>query len=429
VKNKQVLFLTIFGSIIIMAMMVVQIFWIKGALNISAKQFEENVTVALRQVAERMAYDNKSMLKNYNPVKKINDNYYIVQLNGAIDATALDHYLSTAFNYYNLSQDVEYSIYDCSSNDLVYCNYIQYKKNSDVGATTSAQPKFSGLDYYFTVSFPHLSIMSMHNVPMWVITSILLALAMLFFIYALYVVFKQHSISILQKDFINNMTHEFKTPISTIGVIQQVIADPKITEDPQRLSTYANIIGEEISRLDQQVERVLHIAKFEKGQSSLNKEELDLCNIVDTQVKSIQAKNTTLDITFTIEGEARLIKADRLHFTNILHNLIDNAIKYGGKPLVINIALQFDSKNTTLAVSDNGIGISPKDQKKVFDKFYRVPTGDIHNVKGFGLGLYYVASVVDRHNWKIRVHSALQKGTKIIITIPNQIPTWQKYFM
>ncbi|MBK7637904.1 MAG: hypothetical protein IPJ13_29205 [Saprospiraceae bacterium] len=253
-KDNHIRFLTVFGITAIIAIFVIQIYWVKQAFNITEGQFEHNVTVALRQVAEKIAIKNKTNFSFKNPVIKINPRHYVVEVRSEIDAALLDHYLKTTFDYFNINQDVEYGIYGCETNEMVYCNYIQ-KNKPQQEITLIELPKFEGLDYYFTVTFPHFAIVSLNNMPMWIVTSIVLIIVVLFILYALFIVFTQKSITGVQRDFINNMTHEFKTPISTISVIQQVISDPEIVKTPQRLNTYTKIIGDEIGRLNEQVEK------------------------------------------------------------------------------------------------------------------------------------------------------------------------------
>jgi two-component system, OmpR family, phosphate regulon sensor histidine kinase PhoR len=419
VKNKDITLLAIFGALVILAILVVQIFWVKDALNISTRQFDNTVTIALREVAEKIAFNNKTTYQYKNPVKRINPAQYIVQVNGEIDAELLDYYISSTFDYFDIKQDVEYNIYDCTSNTLVYCNYIQ-KNKFQKPYNELPQPKFEGLDYYFTVTFPHYSITSMHNVPMWVVTSLVLTLAILFFIYALYVVIRQRNITQVQKDFINNMTHEFKTPISTISIIQQVISDPEIVKSPQRLGTYSQIIGVEINRLNDQVEKVLNIARIEKGQFTLHKERISVGEVIQQLTRSINATDLSENVIVEeiLDDHDDTIFADKVHFTNILFNLVDNAVKYGGKPPQIVIETEIINNKIFVKIKDNGRGIDKKNIKKIFDKFYRVPTGNVHDVKGFGLGLYYVSKIIEAHRWKISVSSQLGTGTTFLLEIP-----------
>lgn len=421
-RNKHIILLASFGAIAILAIVVVQVFWVKEALHISDQQFDQTVQIALREVAEKISKKNKTTLEYKNPVKKINSTHYVVQVNSDIDAEMLDYFIASTFDYFNIKQDVEYGIYSCFSKELVYCNYIQ-KDATQPKSLLQHLPKFEGLDYYFSVSFPHYSIVSMHNVPMWVVTSIILMLAVLFFIYALFVVFRQRSITQVQKDFINNMTHEFKTPISTISIIQQVISDPEITKTPERLLAYSRIIGVETKRLNEQVEKVLNIARIEKGQFQLKKERIDIHEIIATiEQQFIHTLNESGDghLQTLLNAQQHWVLADKVHLTNILFNLTDNAVKYGGDPPEVTIITYNEAKNMVIEVRDNGYGIDKKNLKKIFHKFYRIPTGRVHNVKGFGLGLFYVKKIIDAHRWKITVTSTPGKGTSFYIYIPYQ---------
>ena len=419
-RNKHIILLASFGALAIVAIVIVQVFWVKEALHISDQQFDQTVQIALREVAEKIAKKNKTTYEYKNPVKKINSTHYIVQVNSEIDAKVLDYYLASSFEYFNIKQDVEYAIYSCFSKEMVYCNYIQ-RNATPPKSQLQHLPKFEGLDYYFSVSFPHYSIVSMHNVPMWVVTSIILMLAVFFFIYALFVVFRQRSITQVQKDFINNMTHEFKTPISTISIIQQVISDPEITKNPERLLAYSNIIGEETRRLNEQVEKVLNIAKIEKGQFQLKKEKLRVHEIIDAlerQILHTLKQSGDGHIRIKLNATNDTVMADKVHLTNILFNLTDNAIKYGGHPPEVNIVTANEKDRLIISISDNGYGIEKKNLNKIFHKFYRIPTGKVHNVKGFGLGLFYVKKIIEAHRWKITVASTPGVGTTFNIIIP-----------
>jgi two-component system phosphate regulon sensor histidine kinase PhoR len=412
--------LTIFGVFAIISIFLVQIFWVRQAFTISESQFEQSVNGALRRVAENIAIDTKTDFQQNNPVIKINPRQYIVNVNSEIDAELLDHYLTNALDYFHIDQDVEYSIYSCYDKTMVYCNYIQ-KKKPQKEFSTPELPKFEGVDYYFSVSFPHYPIVSLNNIPMWMITSAVLILVVLFFMFALFVVFTQKSVTQVQRDFINNMTHEFKTPISTISVIQQVISDPEIVKTPQRLATYTQIIGDEIRRLNDQVEKVLNITRLEKKHFDLHLEEIEVHEVIQQVIFNIQ--NTDFEkpikITQSLEAKNQIIKADKVHFTNVICNIIENAIKYSKDDAEINIKTCNSDQKILIAISDKGEGIDKKNLKKIFDKFYRVPKGAIHNVKGFGLGLYYVKKVVDAHKWTINVVSTPNEGSEFKIQIKN----------
>lgn len=421
-RDNHVRLLTAFGILAIISIFLIQIFWVKQAFDISESQFEQNVTVALRQVAEKIAINNKTNFNHKNPVIKINPRHYVVEVRSEIDASILDHYINTTFNYFNIDQDVEYGIYGCESKEMVYCNYIQ-KDKPQQEVTVTNLPKFEGLDYYFTVTFPHYPIVSLNNMPMWIVTSFVLIIVVLFILYALFVVFTQKSVTRVQREFINNMTHEFKTPISTISVIQQVISDPEIIKSPQRLATYTQIIGDEIGRLNDQVERVLHISGLEKRQVEMHNDEIDVHEVISKVVFNLTHADYEKEISIhqMLKAKDSIIIADRIHFTNVVCNIIENAIKYSPGNAEITVSTENTGSGITITMSDQGEGMEKKELKKIFDKFYRVSKGDTHNVKGFGLGLFYVKQIANAHQWKLRVESEPNRGTSFNITIDQKI--------
>jgi two-component system phosphate regulon sensor histidine kinase PhoR len=216
------------------------------------------------------------------------------------------------------------------------------------------------------------------------------------------------------------MTHEFKTPISSINISADVISNPDIIKTPERLKSYGAIIKQENNRLNKQVEKVLQIAGIEKSGFELKMEEVDLREIIDNVVSNCTSNNKLREarIVAKIESEDLIIQADRLHITNILHNLLDNAIKYADKQPEIKVSAIKSNKKIIIGVEDNGPGISREFQKRVFQKFFRIPTGNVHNVKGFGLGLYYVRNICRAHHWEISLESEAGNGSKFIIEIP-----------
>jgi two-component system, OmpR family, phosphate regulon sensor histidine kinase PhoR len=242
----------------------------------------------------------------------------------------------------------------------------------------------------------------------------------IFFGYTLFVIMKQKRLSEIQRDFINNMTHEFKTPISTIAVSTEVLKDPNIIHQPERLLNYTTIIEKENTRLKQQVERVLQMARLDKEDIGLKKEIVDVHQVIQDAIRntsgSLQEKYGS--ISCELKATQHTIEADKLHLTNVLYNLIDNAIKYCKTAPQILLRTSDVHKNLMLEIQDNGIGISPDDQKRVFQKFYRVPTGNVHDVKGFGIGLNYVKSIIEAHKGNVRLESELGNGSVFRICLP-----------
>ncbi len=240
------------------------------------------------------------------------------------------------------------------------------------------------------------------------------------FYYSVNSLLNQKKLSNIKNDFINNMTHELKTPVSTIALALEVIKDKEINKSPEKTERYLNIITEENRRLGTQIEKVLQIAKLEKGDLNLHFEPIDINEVLDQVVKNqgVQMEQHGVKLNLDLQAGETIVSADRVHLTNIIFNLMDNAIKYSKEQPEISISTSNTATALSITISDNGIGI-PKDQlSKIFEKFYRVPKGDLHDVKGFGLGLSYVKNMVEMHKGSITVNSKIDEGTKFSINLP-----------
>jgi two-component system phosphate regulon sensor histidine kinase PhoR len=232
--------------------------------------------------------------------------------------------------------------------------------------------------------------------------------------------FRQKNLSEIKSDFINNMTHELKTPLATISLAIDALVNEKVIHDTEKIRYYSSMIKDENKRMNKQVEKILQAARIERQEIKLNLVELNahdmIHKVTDNLLLQIQEKNGT--VSLKLDAAKFVIEADEVHFSNIVFNLLDNAIKYSNDKLHIDVETYVASDTLAIKIQDNGIGMSKETQSRVFEKFYRAHTGNLHNVKGFGLGLSYVKAIAEAHGGKVKVESALGKGSTFTLFMP-----------
>jgi len=314
-----------------------------------------------------------------------------------------------------------YSVSTFNSDSLLYTNvsYADGDKVNIIPANIYQVPIFTkeviNDPGRIKISFPQKNSLILEKMTASMATSgALLLVLIVCFGYTIFSILRQKKISEMKMDFINNMTHEFKTPVSTIMIASEALKDQEIMEDKNRVARLANIIFEENQRLGNHIERVLNIARIEKNEFKLDIKKLDVNEMVTTVLDSMSLKLQKYQVIANLNLDAQnpMIEADELHFSNVLYNLIDNAIKYS--PNVPEITISTFNKNdeVVIRVADKGIGMNRDQQVKIFEQFYRIPTGNLHDVKGFGLGLSYVNTIVKKLNGSISVKSEKEKGSE-----------------
>lgn len=409
------------GVISIIGIILVQMYWVRRAFDIKEKGFNQSLQIALKNVAQSIAEINGVMLANPNPVNRLASDYYVVNVNTYIDANLLQHYLKREFALMHIHADYEYAIYDCQTNEMVYGNYIAGNIKEKPGQEKTL-PKYNAYTYYFGIRFPTVDTYLATQMDIWVFSSAILLVVVVFFGYAISVILSQERLSQIQKDFVNNMTHEFKTPIATIGVSADVLMQPAIAQEPGTIFTYSSIIKQENERLQRGVEKVLQMANLDKHKVKLKREKVDLSEIVHQVAEGFRLHLEPTQILIEeYYSENAYCEADKVHLINVIHNLLDNAFKYSGRNAQVRITVEQIDKKIYLSIADNGPGIKKEHHKKIWQKFYRVPTGNVHNVKGFGLGLNYVKYIISAHKWKIELESEEDNGTTFRLIIPSTI--------
>jgi two-component system phosphate regulon sensor histidine kinase PhoR len=455
-KRNSIGFVIIMATVSVVGILLIQLFFLKNSYDLNEKQFHQLTTSALRSVASQInAYNSKvyghpSKSAEAVEVEQISNNYYVVNVNDVIDPKLLEHFLAAEFKKRNLYLTFEYGIYDCSSKIMVYGNAlngdsirnyprshishdtvrctleeIMYDKHYTAKNKEEKKKKVCFLPtcekytYYFGVHFPDRSQYNNSRLLTWYLLNGILFFVVIFFGYALYVIIKQKQLSEIQKNFINNLTHEFKTPIASIDLAAKVLSNPEICRQPERLAEYVRIVGQQNHRLAAHVEKLLQMATIEKTKLHLNLEQIELNAFIGESIQEFKNSQHGRDYMVKFESniQAAIIAADRLHFANLIFNILDNAIKYCSVDPDILIKLEYFKNQYNISFDDNGIGIPKPFRKQIFDRFYRVPTGNVHDVKGFGLGLDYVQKIVRRHGWRLNVIDNSRKGSTFILHI------------
>ncbi|MBX2983461.1 MAG: HAMP domain-containing sensor histidine kinase [Flavobacteriales bacterium] len=389
------------------------------------KQFNDRVTIALTEVTERILSITKDPSDLFDAVKQERPNYFAVTINDTIHPYLLEALLEQEFKRRNINDDFEYGIYDCFTDSIVYGNYVSL---SDSVRTDSARHsqllKLDKDGHYFGVYFPRrtssLWTPGREGTINWIYPAVVSFIMFAFFAYSMWVILRQKRLGEMKNDFIGNMTHELKTPISTIALSSEVLSDPEIIKEPERLRNYARIIHTENERLRQQVERVLQLATLDNGGSDLHMEALDIHELLEDTRNSftvlLQERFGTSSMN--LQATDHFVKGDRIHVGNILFNLVDNAVKYSKDKPVVEISTRNEHGNLLITVSDKGIGMRKEDLRNIFERFFRIHTGNVHDVKGFGLGLHYVAEMVRAHGGKVHVESTYGQGSTFTLVFP-----------
>lgn len=446
--NKRSLnIIIVLMSLALVGLVGFQLFWLKNLYQLSKNRFDEDIKRALYSTAESLITErmkvpesilsspygeNRLKATNFEELKgqylseisSVLDN--IVHLQGSrfhpeVHYNKLDSILSLELDKAGIHTPYNYGVADLD-NKFIHFNNLGIKKETfltgyRVPILLNGINSPNYLHIYFPNKFKYLL------ESMWPILAASILLVIIIsacFGYSIRVIIKQKKLSEIKNDFINNMTHELKTPISTVSLALEALTNFDVSKDPTRMMKYLEISKHENKRLSIMVEKVLNIAAYQRGDIKLKKENTDIDELAKKVVNNAQVQVSKNGGRIHYENHAThpRIAVDKVHITNIIVNLIDNANKYFRKVPDIHVSISNDSNHLSISIADKGIGINKEQQKRIFDKFYRVPTGNLHNVKGYGLGLSYVSDIVNMHNGSITVQSEINKGTNFIIKLP-----------
>lgn len=333
----------------------------------------------------------------------------------------LDHFLKTELFNNGIDIPYHFSVTDRDGKEAYRCSDYVHDDEKIYSRLLFEKDPPAKMGFV-NIFFPTLDNYIFSSVKFMIPSIIFTVVLLITFIFTIYIIFRQKRLTEIKNDFINNMTHEFKTPISTISLAAQMLNDPAVGKSPVMFKHISGVINDETKRLRFQVEKVLQMSMFERQSVTLKKKEIDAHELINGVVNTFRLKveknNGTLEAE--LNAQEPVIFVDEMHFTNVVFNLLDNAVKYKSPDRDIALKIRTWNENGKLCISveDNGLGIKKENLKKIFDKFYRVHTGNLHDVKGFGLGLAYVKKIIADHKGSIRAESELNVGTKFIITIP-----------
>lgn len=450
-NERSILGLALAITLALVGLVVIQVRWIRESMDLKDVQLGRSVDEALLAVGERLerretmdrlrAHEGLQRLRSTDSLAVIgptagSDDLVADMLRGLIEpgevrpveecvpAPVLDSLLGEELRLRGITGATHYAVLDPADRVLMASPGAD---TAALAASPHTVPLFRngapGARLRLHVLVPGQERMVRAAIrPMLVMSATFLLVIVAVFVITLRTVHRQKRISDIKNDLVNNLTHELKTPISTIGLACEALADPSIPRTEEQVRAYTAMIRDENKRLGALVENVLQSAVQDSGRMVMKPVDLDVHAVIDDVVRSSAMQVSRRDgrIETDLKAEIHRLKADRIHLTNLLYNLIDNAVKYCEKAPRLRIATRSDDEGITLSVSDNGIGIPSSEQRKIFDRLYRVPTGNLHNAKGFGLGLSYVKSVVDRHGGRIRVESAPGSGSTFHIYLPFQ---------
>jgi two-component system phosphate regulon sensor histidine kinase PhoR len=421
VKKTTFLIIVTITGIALAGIIFIQFYWIRNAVLLQEEQFDNRVRLALKGAVNQI-YENKSDTCNNGLFCSRNCMNNDSIMNSGLNVDALKPLIHNEFSEVGLSGPYVYGIFSPNASRAEYISKPGYEAQLlQSKHTASLSCIFKNDQMVLGAWFPDERNRALSGIFWWLLVCFfLLVVLVLGFIFNIYSFLRQKKISEMKTDFVNNITHEFKTPIATISLASEMLLRPAILASETKTRKYAGIIYDENIRLKNQVEHVLQLAVLDRGTYSLKYEPIDLHQLIHKTADSFQLlmKEKNSDIKLHLDAANYRVYADTMHIENIIINLLDNASKYS--PGIPDITLSTFNRNDhiVVAVEDKGVGISAENQKHIFRKMYRVHTGNLHDVKGFGLGLYYVKRLVEAHNGTVNLHSEPGKGSRFEISVP-----------
>ncbi len=453
-------------SVALLGSILLQTYWINWSIDLNRAQFNKDIQGALNRVADKLQlYENQEVYEAMTKLHPGNGfiaaalqtkgdsaqgfsrnvlSWELFKVNQMINSKPLEERIKLDMLAQIIREELverngvvsnyQYGVFSKSKNSYVIVNDHFVVVDPSLQGTQAISALYNSpyrvalfpqdveSPGYLNVYFPNQTTLVLGTVWKALLASILFTgLILLCFAYTIHIIYRQKKVSEMKNDFINNMTHEFKTPIATISLAADAIGSPVVLQNQEKIKRFVDIIRQENKRMNSQVERVLQMALIDRNEFKLNIETTDLHQLINNAIAnfSLQIESRNGHLKTDLQATDALIDGDATHLANIIHNLLDNANKYSTGAPEITISTRDAGSAIELSIMDKGIGISKEARKLIFDKFYRVHTGNVHDVKGFGLGLSYVKAIVTAHRGAIDVRSEVGKGSTFILTLPR----------
>jgi two-component system phosphate regulon sensor histidine kinase PhoR len=410
-----VLSITVLIGIIVM----VQLYWLKNVYSLEKRQFNNNVVKSIRGVFEDLEMNDNPPMNLQQLIDNPGTNYFTFKADTIPEKDSLTFYLQQEFADFDVLTDCKIGAYSSQEKKYIYAEYIPSPASHYPVQDVNDLPVFSQNFDHILLYFPHRSSYILEQMNFWIISSLALFLTLIGLAISLFYFYRQKFLAEVQKDFVNNFTHEFKTPLAVMKIAADVLAGEGILQQPDRLERYTAIVKNQTEHLQNQVSRLLRVASSENNALPIEKENIDTHLLIEQALNQVQPlieeRNAKVELKMGQDDSG--IVGDKAHLELAIVNLLENALKYSTDPHIL-VESGKEENEFFISVKDNGIGIEKKYLKNIFKKFYRVPTGDVHNVKGFGLGLNFVKRIIDAHDGKIRVNSLPGIGTEFKLFIP-----------
>jgi len=419
IRSKTLRFVILISTILITIIIGVQLFWLQKVYLYEEKQFNINVSKSIQGVYNEMQLVNDVSDNVQKVIENPSPDVYLLRIDCSPNLDSLWINLKSEFTDFDVYTDCKAAIYSVEKNDYTVQKYIDLPDSYHPLEKDSKMQVYKRDYSYVALYFPHRGQYILKQMLFWIASSGLLLLVLIGFGASIFYLYRQKFLNETQRDFVNNFTHEFRTPLAVIKIAADVLQQENIVEKPDRLANYAGIINEQTTHLQAQIQRLLDIAYTDRSRLPLEKENFDGNAMLQQAIADLQPliERRQAVIETALNAMEPMITADKAYLLLAVINLIENAIKYSPQP-VIKVSSWNAGPDFCISVKDNGIGINPAFHKKIFDRFYRVTQGEIHTTKGFGLGLNFVKKVIDAHGGKIEVQSEEKKGSTFILKIP-----------